>query len=254
MDSSSQETTSPAGEKRSWLSSMNLAGVAAVLVMTGIVGTLQATGLIDLAALQGGAAAGLAGNADDAVARVNGEVITRGELEERFSQVEKVLSAQGADVSDPTIASSYREQLLDEMISNTLLVQKAQEAGISITTEEVDASYNELLELFGGEAGLDEQLAVVGLTKEGLRENLQEQLAIEAYLAQATSVDEIEVTDEEVRAYYDANVAQNENADPAEYDQMVPILRQQLAQQKASALIAEYIDTLKQEADIEVLL
>src|SRR4051812_48370119 len=74
--------------------------------------------------------------AADAVATVNGEKVTRGQL----NAVEAQMAGQGAPAATTTEAkAALDKQALDSVIGRTLLLQAATQAGLTASTTAVDA-------------------------------------------------------------------------------------------------------------------
>lgn len=117
---------------------------------------------------------GIAGcNKVDAVAKVNGDYITRAEFDRIYTQVEQQM---GGEISEED-ALAYKKQLLDMMIESVLITQEAEKQGADLSVEAVNQSITELM---GGEtdqAVIEEQVVAAGLTMEDLRKSVRDQLA-----------------------------------------------------------------------------
>ena len=232
----------------------NLAGIAALLLATGLIGGLQYFGIVDLRNISSSGLAVSATDSEAVLVRVNGTEITNGQVEKRLEQLKSVYTAQGVDLEASGQLEQFRASVLDEMINNALLLDAAQKEGISVTDAELDSEYTNLLNMFGGEEALNEQLTLVGMTKEDLRTNLREQKIITAYIANHSDLGSAEVSDEEAKTYYDQNVATA--ADPASvppFEEVKEMLKEQIAQERTSSLIAVLIENLKKDAQIEKL-
>src|SRR5947209_5017781 len=73
---------------------------------------------------------------EEIVAKVNGDIITRGDLERGRRTIETELRAQGA--KGPQLEQAIEEgskNVLREKIDNLLLIQKAKELNINVDTE-----------------------------------------------------------------------------------------------------------------------
>jgi peptidyl-prolyl cis-trans isomerase C len=134
-------------------------------------------------------------NAGDAVAIVNGKSITRSELESQTS----LLPEQYRLFMTP-------EQILDQMINEELLVQEAVKRGVEPSEEEIEESYQDILDAGNlTEELLMENLASYSLTVDDMRAMLTKQLTINKLLEEA--VDKVTtVTEEDARAFYDENI------------------------------------------------
>lgn len=96
-----------------------------------------------------------------------------------------------------------QRQALTALVQVALVSAAAEEQlGVTVDEADLDAAVLDEVELAGGEEALDEQLAAAGLDRTQLRQQLEVQLLIEAI---RTALEEgVEVTDDDVRAAYDA--------------------------------------------------
>lgn len=118
----------------------------------------------------------------DAVAKVNGDYITRAEFDRIYQQV---VDQMGGEIDDET-AAAYKKQLLDMMIESVLITQEAEKLDADLSDEAVQASISELM---GGEtdqAKIEEQVVAAGLTMEDLRKSVRDQIAREFITAKAS--------------------------------------------------------------------
>lgn len=191
-------------------------------------------------------------NNEEPVATVNGEVIVRKQFNDRVQEFVNNARAQGLPTDNAELMAQIESQALDTLINTELLLQKAVEANIVATSEAVDEAYNRAVESFGGEAGLSEALAGIGFTSEELRQDITDQLAIDAFLEQATDLTTLAVSEEEVSAYYDEISATASELPPL--TEIAESLRNQLLTQKQQQTIVEFIESLRAEANIEILI
>jgi parvulin-like peptidyl-prolyl isomerase len=190
-------------------------------------------------------------NTEGAAAIVNGEEIARTQFETFKSQV---IAQQGLDAAalDRDAENQLETQIVDELISQTLLRQAVDASGVVATQEDVDAQIEATAIQLGGEEAFNEALVAEGLSEEEFRTQISAELAVQMYLEQELSLSSITVTDEEVEAAYVQASAQSENVPPLE--DVRPQIEQSIIQQKQQPLLAELIDRLRTEADIEILL
>jgi len=127
------------------------------------------------------AALGGCGEKVDAVARVNGEDITRVEFDRIYDQV---ATQMGGEIPEDQ-ALDYKKQLLDMMIESELITQEAEELGADLSDEAVE---ERIAELRGetDEAAFEEQVTAAGLTMEDLRNSVRDQIARE-YVTEVAS-------------------------------------------------------------------
>lgn len=127
------------------------------------------------------------GGSDEVVASVNGEDIAR-------SQVNVLVP----DTDDPSAVTDFT-RYLSVVIQWEAISQAAAEEGIEPTDEDVDARLNELVEGQGEGLTLEEYLAEVQASEEGIRlftEQLVIQDAIQTELAEEGTVTDDEVNSE----------------------------------------------------------
>jgi parvulin-like peptidyl-prolyl isomerase len=111
-------------------------------------------------------------------ALVNGEPILLSEYERQIASYEASMSSAGQDPSTAEGQASLardRDWVLDRMIEQVLIEQAAQEAGVTVTLEEVDANIASLKEDIGDTA-FQEWLANEGMTEAQMREKLHREM------------------------------------------------------------------------------
>ncbi|MFM2424092.1 MAG: hypothetical protein RLZZ70_481 [Candidatus Parcubacteria bacterium] len=185
-------------------------------------------------------------------ATVNGEKITQAQFEKNRNQLIQQAIGQGVDPATDPVKTEIDTQALDILINTALLRQAADAAGILVTEDQVNARYDEIVTSQGGEEQLAARMAEIGITTESLREDIRGEILIQTHLTATLDPSTIEITDEEIKTFYDS-VAKTA---PAAQD--VPPLaevRDQIIQQlrvgKEQELVGEYVDTLRSTATIE---
>lgn len=187
----------------------------------------------------------------DIVASVNDEKITRKELDSFVKQVTTIQKISAPDKQTEE-GKNFERQILDQMVNDVLLYQDAGNQGIIMNKEEVDSQYSAIANQVGGEEKLNQAFEKTGMTPDDLRNELIRQGVIEKYLNFVKEKNEITATDEEVKEFYDKQVAP-QRPDLA-FDAVEPQIRQTLERQKLSLPISEILKNLRQEAEIKILL
>jgi foldase protein PrsA len=113
----------------------------------------------------------------DVVATVNGEDITREQLEVYYTQ----FASQAGELTEEQ-ANDYRVMLLDMLVEGVLVRQEAERLGADLSEAAIDASFDELM------AGVDSAeyeayLESLGLTMQDARDGMRDQLAYEFLMA-----------------------------------------------------------------------
>jgi hypothetical protein len=186
------------------------------------------------------------------VAKVNGVEISRVDYQNTVKELTLTLLKQGYTTTDSTVISQIRQQSVAILVNTELLVQDAKAKGVEISDAEVYAKYQEILTDMGSEEVLALTLKDMKLTETDLREDIRNQLAVDRHIETATKINDVTVADEEVRAYYD-NVSIN-NADIPSFDNIKAELKEQLLQQKKQQVVSDFIQNLRENAQIENLI
>lgn len=149
-----------------------------------------------------------------AIASVNGENVTRDDFQKRLEPLEKQYEEQyGADffTKQPTYLTTVKDQLLQTMIQEKVMLQKAAELKMVITDKtvnaEVDKEIAATVKNFGGEKTYEAQLKAAKLTPAGYKASLQTEYKTNLTLQKlfSTITASAKVTDQEVINYYYTN-------------------------------------------------
>jgi parvulin-like peptidyl-prolyl isomerase len=150
------------------------------------------------------------------VAVVNDSIILQSELEARLVPVR----AEAEQITDPTERrrrlAKLSTQVLDEMVSEELIVQAAEEAKVEVDSSEVQAALDEIKQQNKlDDAGLAQALASQGYTVQGYRMDLRRQLLRLRAVNQLVAP-KVQITDDDVRSRY-AELQRRSNAVSAVY-------------------------------------
>lgn len=101
-----------------------------------------------------------------------------------------------------SLIETYGTTTLDELVNKALLKDLAKENGVEVTEEDIQAEIDELVTSLGGEEAFDQTLEQYQLGLDDLKNRITTSLIQEKL---AESVSQVEITDEQVRSYYDTN-------------------------------------------------
>lgn len=136
------------------------------------------------------------------------------------------------------------KQVMNSLVTKTLILQEANKQNITVSPQEVDAEIKKIEDNVAQQGqNLEQLLAMQGMTRESLREQVEIQKIIEKMFAK-----DIAVTDAEVNQYIEEN--QNsfpEGANSAEVRQSV---KDQLRQQKLSEKFQAWLQEAQKNAKI----
>ncbi|GAB6168588.1 peptidylprolyl isomerase [Clostridium carnis] len=150
------------------------------------------------------------------LAKVDGEKITKGDVDEIAQGYLKQFEAQyGKDFeSNPSVkeqVKKLRQEALNILVEQKIINKKAVEMNLAPTDEEVKAKVDETIasdkERFGGEEGFKNALEQSKLTEESYKNMLNKNVK-STMINEKVSTEifkDINITDEDVKKYYDEN-------------------------------------------------
>lgn len=140
------------------------------------------------------------------VAKGDGFEIKQSALDESLVTIRSSAAAKGNDISPQTMDRLERE-VLQRLINIDLLLQLATDQDRSNGTAQAEQRIQLLTQRAGSEEAMQRQLKSVGLTLDRLRTKLTEEATAQAVLERELN---IQITDEQVKQYYDENPARFE--------------------------------------------
>ena len=148
----------------------------------------------------------LAGCDSDMAVKVNGETITNAQVDAELDAIKEQYPQMFEGVDGDAREEDFRQRILDNLITNVLIRQAADDEGISISESDVDDEIDELKQGFTDDDAFEQSLASVGMTLDDLREQIEDQLLTEAIVDFVS--EDVEVSDADVAAYYEENMEQ----------------------------------------------
>jgi peptidyl-prolyl cis-trans isomerase SurA len=147
-------------------------------------------------------------HAPDVWAVVNGKEIKRDEVEKYYrTQV----NPEGQEPS-PEESLSLKLNVLDQLINNEILIEKAKKLNLEASDGEVEDKFTEIKSPYTEEE-FRRQLKERGVTTDDLKRDLRRQLTI-TKLINREVVAKISITDQDVTDFYNANKSQFNVAEP----------------------------------------
>ncbi|MGL5245295.1 MAG: peptidylprolyl isomerase [Sarcina sp.] len=150
------------------------------------------------------------------VAKVNDEKITLGEVDTELAPYYKKLEQQyGPNFKeDPKAQESIlklRENMVNSMVENKVLLAKAKELNLIPKDEELNEQINKIYEddkasIVNSGKDFDAWLKEMNLTEEKAKDNIKNQLIIQKVVE--NMLKDVTVSDEDIKSYYDENKEQ----------------------------------------------
>lgn len=194
----------------------------------------------------------------DVVAVVNGEKISKDTFvttyEGQLQQTAMMQQQQGGGQVDQ---DKLKQQVLDSLVGNRLLVQAAQDAGIEATDQDVNDTLKKIAEQNGFKSA-DEVISALGekgVSEKQVRSDAASQYQVTTFIHQKADISE--PSDAELKKQYDKVVEQMGGAGEDAKGQIPPFekVRDQLAQQAVSQQENEAVQSilkdLRADADVK---
>ena len=189
---------------------------------------------------------------DKVVAVVNDEELTGVEYNAALTSIQGQMQQTGQDPTSKEVAGQIKTQVLDTLVNQTLILQKAKEEKITASQAEIDERYATFEEQFGGEDAMKKALEAQNMDLKTLKSDIGDSIIFEKYQDKVVPADE--VTDKEVQEYYDQAAAQSKEGG----QELPPIeeaseeIKGILQQQQQQELLTAHVEELKKDAKIEL--
>ena len=190
---------------------------------------------------------------DKIVAIVNDEKIKGEDYNNVLSQSQMQYQQMGQDPTSKDAAKKIKDQTIDSLVGQTLLMQQADEKGYKATDDEIDKQLEEVKKQYKDDKQFEEAMKKAGFTMDELKTQIAENIKYTNYVEKEIKVDE--VTEDEMKAYYDqyANQqGQDQSKDAPKYEEVKPQIKTQLEQQKKQEKLVQHVEDLKKNAKIDV--
>ncbi|MFW5686871.1 MAG: SurA N-terminal domain-containing protein, partial [Halanaerobium sp.] len=206
---------------------------------------------------------------DEVVATVNGEEISSQQLAQQanvnqilqqVSQVDQQLAQLlSSSEAGGEVLEEFQKAKLDSLIDNVLLEQAAEESDITLSQEEKDEIYEEQKAQILEQNQMDEEQFLSALEQQGFEDedaykkefSNNPQIKINKLIEEEV-LTEIDISEEEMQEAYDENEeAFAQSGEETSFEELKPQIEQMLRQQKQSEAINEYLEELREDAEIE---
>ena len=168
------------------------------------------------------------------------KIITKEEIEEEYSRIPEYAK------DDIPI-----EQYADTLINKYLLLDEAENAGITITDEEIENQFDSIIASRGMSkedflSAIEEQ----GQTYGEFKEQYKEQTISMMLINENVDLENIEVTDEEIDLFLEGEDIVD-MLDEEQQEALKVRVGQNLLNEKKAELVKDYVNSLREDADTE---
>ncbi len=137
------------------------------------------------------------------VAKVNGQIITKSQLDIEYQTVVERLGPAPSPEEDERRRTELRPQVLDQMVGNILVLQVAEERGLQVPPRYFEEWKTDLMKQMSIESEEEflRQVELQGMTPETLQKNFEEGLLVQEIRRMEVD-NKISVTEEEIGKHY----------------------------------------------------
>lgn len=136
--------------------------------------------------------------------RVNGEEITRGDVQEVMAAAMQQVSGQVPPQQLQQMQAQMYNNVREQLVTKKLMDAAIATANVVVSEEDLAVAMDEIRASVPPDQDLEAALAASGSNLEQLTENVKEQLATRQFLESKTA-DVSDATEEEAKEFYDAN-------------------------------------------------
>jgi len=196
-----------------------------------------------------------------AVAEINGEKITQGDLDKKIVKTRDFIKGNGnTEVLTAQQEIDLQKNVLEGMINEKLVANYAAENNVVVTNEELDREFAKVVNSAGGEAGLETQLKKFNINKVQLLEDIQAALLFNKSIEKYVGPAKLTVTEAEALNTYNTLVAQAKAQVPPQtetipsFEETKTLLMEQMIAQKINDESKGFIEFLRGKATIKTYL
>ncbi|MGG1680184.1 SurA N-terminal domain-containing protein [Neobacillus sp. NRS-1170] len=186
------------------------------------------------------------------VAIINGEKVSGSDYNMVLSSQQMQMQQMGEDPTSEKQAKQIKEQTIDTLVGQTLILQEADKKGYHASKDDVGKQLAEIKKPYKDEHKFEEALKQAGLGMTTLKTKIARNIQIMKYMEKEIPVEK--VTDKEIQAYYDQLAQQGSASEQKlpKLEKVKPQIKQQLEQQKRQEQLAKQVDVLKKNAKVTI--
>jgi len=138
---------------------------------------------------------------------INGVEIPRRTVQAQTDHLVNQRGLGSGGITQPTAYQKIQEEVVEQIVVQELLWQEAQRREFVVSDEEVEATMAQIKSGFDSDMAFEFKIKEGGYTEKTFRENIRQQKSVQRMISEGIASD-IEVSDAEVKAFYDENLEQ----------------------------------------------
>lgn len=143
-------------------------------------------------------------NSNNNAATVNGEAVTKADLNKEVNRLKKIYATSGAKLdNDKARLAQMENQVLDQLIMKTIELQEAKKKNVLVSDEKVKNKIKEFENLYKSKENFQKMLKSQNKTLEQFTADIKYQLSREALFNAVTK--DVKASNEDIQKYYNDN-------------------------------------------------
>lgn len=185
---------------------------------------------------------------DKVVATVNDKKIKGKDYNSMLVQTQLRYTMSGEDPSDAEVAKSIEQEVMDNLIGQELLLQKAKEEGFTASDKEIETELEQIKAQFDGEEELKKALEGQGMTLEQLESQYADIVVVDKFVKEKIGTPD--VSEKEVKAFYDEQFSKDAE-NPPSFDEMKDRIKDYLVEKKTQEKVQDMKAELMKKAEVK---
>jgi len=148
-------------------------------------------------------ASALPGCGPKPAATVNGVTIAQAQVDSEIAAMKKEHPEIFKGANGQKMEEQFRKRIVDNLVTNVLVLQEAKAKGISVSDAEVEAKIKSMAHAYPSQAAFEAAMTKTGTSMAALRERLKTQALSQKLVSSVTA--KVKVTDAEAKQYYLVN-------------------------------------------------
>ncbi|WMX56655.1 SurA N-terminal domain-containing protein [Peribacillus sp. R9-11] len=186
------------------------------------------------------------------VAIVNDEKISGAEYNNMLSTTQMQMQQLGQDPTSKKVAEQIKEQTINSLVGQRLLLQAAEKKGYTASKDEIEKQLAEMKGRYENDEKFNEAMKQAGLNLEKLKTQIAKDIPYTKYVDKEIKVEE--ATDEEIEKYYDQvkEQAKASGQEAQKLEEMKPQIKKLLEQQKKQEKLVKHVEELQKDAKVKI--
>ncbi|HZH59888.1 MAG TPA: SurA N-terminal domain-containing protein [Metabacillus sp.] len=186
------------------------------------------------------------------VAIVNDKEILGSDYNSVLATIQGQMQQMGQDPTSKEAAEQVKNQTIDSLVGQTLLLQEADKKGYKASEADINKQLDETKKQFKTEKEFEAALKKSGMDMKTLETQIADDIKFKQYVEKELPAGEI--TDEEIQKTYDQYAEQGKSTgqEVPKLEEVKPQIEQSLQQQKQQEKLAQQVEELKENAKIDI--